>query len=238
MEAEKTRKPMGLPGKIAMGYIAVLSVVLLVVNVLDRSGYALIESYLNLLGVLLLLFSLVVIAGVWGIRKVKARAGKFALGALLALVVMIGGAYALTAVSQYSALLIPSRYAVLTSPAGKQAVILRGVDTGYESEEAAEATKARMDARKAHILETDPSEKDKLESEEDYPVGAFGYYYTVYPRVAGIFYNKNAQVEGKIYQGVNSAAKLNFEWLENGDLRLYLKDAELGDSGEVILKAE
>ena len=95
-----------------------------------------------------------------------------------------------------------------------------------------------MDARKAHILETDPSEKDKLESEEDYPVGAFGYYYTVYPRVAGIFYNKNAQVEGKIYQGVNSAAKLNFEWLENGDLRLYLKDAELGDSGEVILKAE
>ena len=75
MEAEKTRKPMGLPGKIAMGYIAVLSVVLLVVNVLDRSGYALIESYLNLLGVLLLLFSLVVIAGVWGIRKVKARAG-------------------------------------------------------------------------------------------------------------------------------------------------------------------
>ena len=228
MEAEKTRKPMGLPGKIAMGYIAVLSVVLLVVNVLDRSGYALIESYLNLLGVLLLLFSLVVIAGV----------GKFALGALLALVVMIGGAYALTAVSQYSALLMPSRYAVLTSPAGKQAVILRGVDTGYESEEAAEATKARMDARKAHILETDPSEKDKLESEEDYPVGAFGYYYTVYPRVAGIFYNKNAQVEGKIYQGVNSAAKLNFEWLENGDLRLYLKDAELGDSGEVILKAE
>ena len=45
-------------------------------------------------------------------------------------------------------------------------------------------------------------------------------------------------MEGKIYQGVNSAAKLNFEWLENGDLRLYLKDAELGDSGEVILKAE
>ena len=127
---------------------------------------------------MLWLFSLVFIAGVWGMRKVKARAGKFALGALLALVVMIGGAYALTAVSQYSALLIPSRYAVLTSPAGKQAVILRGVDTGYESEEAAEATKARMDARKAHILETDPSEKDKLESEEDYPVGAFGYYYT------------------------------------------------------------
>lgn len=236
MEEKRERKPMGVLGKIAIGYIAVLSVVLLVINVLDRSGYVLIASELNLMGVMLLLFSLLIMLGVWLVRKMKSRMSKMLVGVVAALIVMLGGTYALNQVSVYSALLMPSQIMTVTSPSGVQAVIFRGVDTGYGDPVTEEETKNRMDTRKAYILENHPEEKDTLESEEDYPVGACGWYYTAYPRVAGIFYNKNAEVEGKVFRGVNSAAELHYEWQENGDLHLYLTNPEVGDSGEVVMK--
>ena len=39
MEEKRERKPMGVLGKSAIGYIAVLSVVLRVINVLELNGY-------------------------------------------------------------------------------------------------------------------------------------------------------------------------------------------------------
>ena len=90
MEEKRERKPMGVLGKIAIGYIAVLSVVLLAINVLDRSGYVLIASELNLVGVMLLLFSLLIMLGVWLVRKIKSRMSKMLVGVVAALIVMLG----------------------------------------------------------------------------------------------------------------------------------------------------
>ncbi len=237
----KERKPIGTLGKITMVYIGVLSLILVVVNVLERMGYVLIQNYLNIVGVLLLTLSLIVVLLVWLIRKIPSRVVKCVVGFLAAMVVMLAGTAVLDQVSTYVTLLLPSEYSVLQSPNGTQAVILRGVDTGYDlsdaanTEESLQQTMDRMEQRKAYILENHPEEADTLESEDDYPVGAYGYYFIAYPRVAGIFYNTNAETEGRVYLGAQSAAKLNYEWQENGDLRLYLNDAEVGDSGEVIV---
>ena len=238
MKTEKVRKPLGVLGKIAAFYVGFLSLVLIAVSILDRFGYTLIEASMQILGVALLIFSLVVIFLVWLVHKIRPKIGKIVAGMLSAVVVLFGAVFAVNMISQYVILMLPTEYATLTSSNGTEAVILRGIDTGYEnggSEEDVAEMVARMDVRKADILENHPEEAEDLKSEEDYPVGAYGYYYVAYPKVAKIFYKKTADTEGIIYQGVNSEAKLNYVWRENGDLYLYLQDPEVGDTGEFTL---
>ena len=55
------QKTFSLFGKIALGMIAILSFVLLAFFVMEKMGYALIDSYLNQMGVLLLLIFLLIL---------------------------------------------------------------------------------------------------------------------------------------------------------------------------------
>ena len=229
------KKTMSLFGKIASAFIAVLSFVLLVFFVVEKMGYPLIDSYLNQMGVLVLLIFLLITLGVWIVKKLKNRAAKVAVGMLFVMIVMLGSTFMLNLISEYVVLFQMSRKTTLTAPNGDKYVVMYGVDTGYQSEEEAEATKNRMDERKAYILENNPEEAENLESEDDYPTGAYGYYYVVYPRVAGIFYDKNADVEGKVYMGINSTASLKYEFKDDGTVHLYLENPEAGDEGEVVL---
>lgn len=67
-------------------------------------------------------------------------------------------------------------------------------------------------------------------------IGMYGYVYTAYPSVMGIFYRPDADTEGEIYRGYLSESRILYEWTDEGDtIRIYLEDAEPGDSGEIIV---
>lgn len=67
-------------------------------------------------------------------------------------------------------------------------------------------------------------------------IGMYGYVYTAYPSVMGIFYRSDADTEGEIYRGYLSESRILYEWTDEGDtIRIYLEDAEPGDSGEIIV---
>lgn len=67
-------------------------------------------------------------------------------------------------------------------------------------------------------------------------IGVYGYVYTAYPSVMGIFYRPDADTEGEIYRGYLSESRILYEWTDEGDtIRIYLEDAEPGDSGEIIV---
>lgn len=73
------------------------------------------------------------------------------------------------------------------------------------------------------------------EVEGEYPRGAFGYVYTPYPSVLGIFYRPGAEVEGAVNRGCESEAKILYEWTDANTVRIYIENAEPGDEGEAVL---
>ena len=78
------------------------------------------------------------------------------------------------------------------------------------------------------------TEEEELSSEN--MIGMYGYVYTAYPSVMGIFYRPDADTEGEIYRGYSSESRILYEWTDDGDtIRIYLEDAEPGDSGEIIV---
>ena len=78
------------------------------------------------------------------------------------------------------------------------------------------------------------TEEEELSSEN--MIGMYGYVYTAYPSVMGIFYRPDADTEGAIYRGYSSESRILYEWTDDGDtIRIYLEDAEPGDSGEIIV---
>lgn len=78
------------------------------------------------------------------------------------------------------------------------------------------------------------TEEEELSSEN--MIGVYGYVYTAYPSVMGIFYRPDADTEGAIYRGYSSESRILYEWTDDGDtIRIYLEDAEPGDSGEIIV---
>lgn len=78
------------------------------------------------------------------------------------------------------------------------------------------------------------TEEEELSSEN--MIGMYGYVYTAYTSVMGIFYRPDADTEGAIYRGYSSESRILYEWTDDGDtIRIYLEDAEPGDSGEIIV---
>ena len=129
--------------------------------------------------------------------------------------------------------MLPSKYAVVTSPEGKSVVVMRQLDTGMESEEAAAAAQERMNARR-DAIQSQP-DAEPLENEDDYPAGSFGYVYRAYPTFAKFFYREKQPGEGEIYLGYESQAKLLYQWNDDGSVRLYLENPEVADSGEILV---
>ena len=107
--------------------------------------------------------------------------------------------------------------------------------------EATEATASPADAaagtpspEAAGSPEASGEGTEELSSEN--MIGMYGYVYTAYPSVMGIFYRPDADTEGEIYRGYLSESRILYEWTDEGDtIRIYLEDAEPGDSGEIIV---
>ena len=158
---------------------------------------------------------------------------KIAAGALVFVLVFTGMAIGSYYIASYAALMLPSKYAVVTSPEGKSVVVMRQLDTGMESEEAAAAAQERMNARR-DAIQSQP-DAEPLENEDDYPAGSFGYVYRAYPTFAKFFYREKQPGEGEIYLGYESQARLLYQWNDDGSVRLYLENPEVADSGEILV---
>ena len=212
-------------------YIAILCAVLLVISVMERFGLCLIATEAGMLGCILLVISLLVWGAVSLCRKVRAKPVRLVAGLAMALVILLIGSFALTYVMQFSQLALRHEYATITSPEGKKVVVMAAIDSGIESPEAYAAVLERMDARAVALTGEHLPEGDDAE----YPRGAFGYVYTAYPKVLGIFYRQNADTQGVIYRGCESEAKLLYEWADDGSIRFYLENPEVGDEGEILV---
>lgn len=235
METEKKPRQMSTLTKVMLVYLAVLLGAVAIIAVLERLGYYLIRTELSLLGLLLIPISLLAWGGIALFLKFKNRwakiVGGFAIAMILMLIINVGLTYA----GQFAQLTMASKYSEITNAAGRRAVIMEMIDTGFsEGEEAMLAANARMDERFEYLKANDLITEELAEGE--YPAGAFGYSYRAYPVVAGVFFHKNADVEGTIYMGYESPAKLLYEWQDDDTLRLYLENPQVGDSGEIIVR--
>lgn len=232
-EKRENRLPMSRVHKIVLVCVSVFSLVLLILTLMERAGLRLTNTTLILTGGGLLIVALIV----WGlatlVMKLRKTALKISLGVLLFFLVFMGTTLGSYYISSYAALMLPSKYAVVTSPEGKTVVIMRQLDTGMESEEAALAAQERMNARR-DFIQSQP-DAAPLENADDYPTGAFGYVYRAYPTFAKFFYREKQPGEGEIYLGYESQAKLLYQWNDDGSVRLYLENAEIGDSGEILV---
>lgn len=229
---EKEYRPVSTFSKVMMALVLALTVVLAALCVLDRVGYSLIKTNLVMLGSGLLLLCMIVWGLVALIRKIRKNAVRIAVGTIAFMVLFMLASVALTLVSYFSEMWLPSKYSVLTSESGKSVVVMKLLDTGiYDGDDGAAAAQ-RMMERREYILsqpDAEPLEDDEM------PSGAYGYVYRAYPRVLGVFYKAKADCEGAIFRGMESESTMRYEWLEDGSLHLYLENAEVGDSGEIVL---
>ena len=62
-----------------------------------------------------------------------------------------------------------------------------------------------------------------------------GYSFSAYPTVMNFFYNKKADVQGSVEIGMESAAELHYEWLDDHTLRMSVTNPQPGDGGEYTL---
>lgn len=229
---KSTQKKPGIAtiNKVFIVYLAVLMVGLSVINVLDQNGYYLKNRDTGLLGLLLLLFSLLAWGGVNIYRRIRGRSAKMIAGIAMGILMFVLLTMTFTYVGQFARLLYPAPYSVIRSEkSGNVAAVLRGIDSGIESETAFEETQARMDVRYEAITD------EPFNEETGYPIEAYGYYIEAYPQKWNFFYEANADVEGRIFIGYASQAQLLYEWQDDATLRLYLENPEPGDSGEIIL---
>lgn len=244
---------------------AVLAVVLTVISVLDRCGLRLIAAELPMFGCILMVVLLLLWGAVLLFRKITSRTVRMVVSLLVCVIGVTVGMTLITQFLQLMQLTLPYEFATVESPEGKKVVVLMTVDTGAQGEEEFAAMLERMNVRREAILaaatpapevEAEAVEPETAEAEtkaapeateevteeaavapdgQEYPSGAFGWVYTAYPKAAGLFYRPNADVTGEIYRGTESAAELRFEWTGENSVRLYLENAEPGDSGEIVV---
>lgn len=220
--------------------LSTLALLLVIITALDMGGFHLIWPEVIPMGCLLML----ILGLVWGCvilyRKIKTDSRKKLFVVVALLIIMIISVGLSNSILQISSLAMLHKYATLESPAGSPVVIMYAVDTGVEDYD---AMIARMDARSAYYDELNgvaPTEKVTLNPVftsilEAYDSEDFGYAYFALPRVLGIFYTSNCEMDGVIYRGCESTAKLLYEWTDDTHLRLYLEDPLPGDEGSSTL---
>lgn len=212
-----------------------LSLVLLALSLIDRMGYPLLKRQTCLMGVCLALVSLLVWAGLALFKKFKSRIAKFVGGMVMSFIVMFVAILLFSYVGEFTALTMPQPYAKIRhSETGKTAAVMRVLDMNLESEELLNESVDRLAARYNAMVEAGAIEPVDIEN-DGYPIEAYGYAVTAFPQKLAFFYHANADVEGTVYIGYSSEATLAYEWLEEDVLRIYLKDPEPGDTGEIIV---
>ena len=235
MQTEKKPRQMSTLTKVMLSILSAMLVAMAVISVLERIGYYLIRTEISLLGLLMIPFFLLCWGCIALFRKFKNKwariIGGFAMMFVLVLIVEFGLTYA----AQFAQLTLASKYGFVTNEAGRKVVIMQMIDSGFgEGEEAMMAANDRMNERLEYLKANDLITEELEEGE--YPMASFGYSYRAYPVKAGIFFHKKADVEGTVYRGYESEAKLLYEWTDDNTLRLYLENPEVGDSGEVVVK--
>lgn len=258
---EKKKKAPSTFSKTMMIITGVLALILLVFTVFDMSGYHLLSAELMPIGCIFEVALLLIwLAGVFARRR-KTEHSQRIFTLVSSLVIMMLGLLACNYIMQYIQIVMPHKYAVVESPEGQKVAILQAVDTGFAGNEASLAMLARMEERQAYIDEKNAveavvlpegvvsraltlDESGAIVYDEDgflsynletYDFAAYGYVFGAYPVRMGIFYDTNAECDGLIYRGAESASKIMHEWLPDGTLSVYLESPEPGDSGRLSL---
>lgn len=235
MQIEKKPRQLSTLTKVMLSIFSALLVTMAVISVLERVGYYLIRTEVSLLGLLLIPFFLLCWGCIVLFRKLRNKWARILGGFGMMFVLVLIVEFALTYAAQFAQLTLPSKYSVITSESGRKAVVMQMIDSGFgEGEEAMMAANERMNERFEYLKANDLIAEELEEGE--YPLASFGYTYRAYPVKAGIFFHKKADVEGTVYRGYESEAKLLYEWTDENTLRLYLENPEVGDSGEVVVK--
>ena len=205
--------------KVILVGLIILMLVLAVLSVMSRFGLILIKGSLYTLGAFA---SLAILLG-WGcyalVRIFKKKSTRMIMGTLAAVVMFLLLTVGVSLISVFSSISIPVEFDTIVN-GDKKVVILKGYDLD----------EARVALRKEERLKNDP-EADPEDTAEDY-----GYHYYAYPKVMGIFYRADADVEGEIYVGQASQAQLMIEWLDENTAHLFLENPEIGDGGDFYLR--
>ena len=212
---------MGVGDRVAAVALALLIVLNIALNILQRAHLSLIHGEVYLFLPLLTVFLLLG----WGasalFRRIGNRTAKVVVGIVLGLVLFAVVIFGFSYVSFVATVTIPQQFTVVKSPAGKRLVVLRRLDTEEDR------INARRDARIAADPEGDP----------EITVSDWGYVFKAYPRVAGLFYRDDVESEGEVVIGYASDATLMVEWAETGDqARFYVENPQEQDGGELIVK--
>ena len=188
MNREKTsgrRFELRQSDKIVLGIIAVLIALIVVLNILQNAGLALIHGELMLYLPMLALFVLVGWGGYVLLRRIGNRTVRLVVTVVLGFVLLLALMVAYTYVGFIANISIPQRYRTMKSPSGAHTlVVLRRLDPDEE----------RIEQRKAARLAVDP------DGDPEVTVADWGVLYKAYPNgPLGLFYRSNADVEGEVY---------------------------------------
>lgn len=261
MPVEKKKLPMSVATKIVLAVIFTLSLLLVLVTVLDMGGLHLLTPELIPMGCVVEVLLLLTLPAIYIYRRRPDEHKKRISMLVSALVIMIVGLFLSSYVLQYAQVLLPAKYGVIKSPAGEKVAILSLIDNGFGGNEDTLAMLRRMDERQlarkaaAEGVEYDPSQLPEVPAAvlrdengeiiyvdgivsynlDAYDYEAYGYIYAAYPIKLGLFYTSNVLSEGMIYRGVESEAKLLYDWTDDVTLNLYLENPQPGDSGSCTL---
>lgn len=213
-------------------WLTVLMLALIAVMGLERAGTVIMYTSAIFMGSALALFSLLVWGAVCWVKRMKEK-NRFKGGAIIAAVLFMIGSMAFSVLLQLGDMML-NPYATISSPEGKQVLVLKMYDLGMGSEEDNAAMVERMDARLAGMVDEN-GQPYVVTEETGYPADAYGLIYTAYPKKAGFFFDATADSQGYIYRGMASQAEIKYEWTGEDSVRFYLENAEPGDSGEIIL---
>jgi len=236
--------------KVILGVVTMLVLATIVLNILQACGLTLINQAITLFVPVVALFVLVA----WGvyalIRRISSRGVRLTVGVVAAMLAMLVAMVGYTYMSFVAFTVLPHHYRTMTDANGghSMAVLWR-----FESD--ADHNEASIAERKAARLEAYP------DSGEDTRGDDFTVAFQAYPRVAGLFYRSNADVQGKVYLAyTGNVAGLDviqpaegsdaepvtiqtphgtmmLEWLDdNATAHFYVKDPGVAEGGECTVR--
>ena len=238
--------------RIILGVISVLALVTVVLNVMQRFGLALINQSVALY---LPIAALVALLG-WGayalMRRIKGRMTRVVVGifAVMAMMILVMLGFMYLSFVAYTAL--PHQYRTMADASGGHPLVVL-----WQFDDDAERNEASIAERKAARLEAYP------DSGEDTLADDVTVAFQAYPRVMGIFYRVNADMQGRVYlaytgniaptdviapaEGSDDAPQaietphgtMMLEWLEDNTVaHFYVKDPGTAEGGECTVRFE
>lgn len=204
--------------KVILIVLIVLMALMATVSIMSRFGLMLINGSLYILGAFA---GLVILLG-WGgyvlVRVFKKRSTRLVMGTLVSVVIFLLTVIGISFITMFSAISIPSEFDTVVN-GDRKVVILKGYDIDEE----------RMALRFNERAKQNPG-VEITESPEDY-----GFCYYAFPKAMGIFYRADADVEGEVYIGQNSQARLMIEWTDENTAHLFVDNPGIADGGDWYL---